>query len=255
MFNQARSRPGKIAILAYHSLDDLGCVLSTPPRVFAVQMESLHRAGVKVVPLSELPRRVRTPSAEDVVAITFDDGFKNVYERGLPILQRYGFPATVFLVTDFCGRSNDWPGQPPHILRRPLLSWAEVQAMSRAGIDFGSHTRTHPDLRFLSRGEAKEELVSSKKRIEDAVGSAADTFAYPYGAYDEKAKEIAQAHFSLACSARLGMLGDGGDLFALERLDMYYFRHPLLFRRLFSPWMDAYLGLRRTAREWVRPKI
>lgn len=253
MFDQNSSRPGKIAILAYHSLDDLGCVLSTPPRIFAEQMKILRESGVKVVPLSDIPRRVGTPTAENVAAITFDDGFKNVYEHGLPILQRHGFPATVFPVTDFCGRSNDWPGQPPHIRRRPLLSWSEIQEMSRAGVAFGSHTRTHADLKALPAERVEEEMVSSKKKIEDTVGRAAETFAYPYGAYDETTREIARRHFSLACSARLGMPREGGDLFALERLDMYYLRRPLFFRRLFSPWMDAYLGLRRTAREWAHP--
>ena len=186
---------------------------------------------------------------DPLVAITFDDGFRNVYEYGLPVLQRYGFTATIFLVTDYCGQTNSWPSQPLYVERGPLLRWAEVREMSKAGIAFGSHTRTHPDLRMLTSGDAEEELSASKKMIEDAIGCPVNVLAYPYGAYDETVKSLAQAHFSLACSTRLGFVRAGSDLFALERLDMYYLRHPLIFPRLFSRELDAYIHIRRRLRD------
>jgi peptidoglycan/xylan/chitin deacetylase (PgdA/CDA1 family) len=235
-----------IAILAYHSLDHSRSVLSTSPGTFAEQMKVLRDAGVMVVSLGDLADDMRAFSnRENVVALTFDDGFRNVYEHALPILQSYGFPATIFLVTDYCEKTNSWPGQTVTIEGESLLAWREIQEMSRAGISFGSHTRTHPDLRKLSIEEAEEELASSKKAIADATGLPVDTFAYPYGAYDAALRNLARQHFRLACSTHLGFVKRNSDLFALERIEMYYFQSLLLFRHLFSPAAGVYLGVRK----------
>ena len=238
-----------IAILTYHSIDDSGSVLSTAPRVFAEQMQILYMMGLKVVPLSQVQHVLDdATSPKNLVAITFDDGYRNVREVALPVLQRYGFTATVFLVTDYCGRTNAWPGLPLSIERRPLLRWAEIREMSEAGIAFGSHTRTHPDLRNTIMHVIEDELTVSKKTIEDAIGCPVNTLAYPYGFYDDTVKRLAQAHFTLACSTTLGFARSGSDLFALERIDMYYLQRPALFRRLFTPEVGSYIGLRRTIR-------
>jgi len=242
-----------IAILAYHSLDQSRSVLSMSPRIFAEQMKVLRDAGVRVVSLSDVADEIRTCSnRESKVVLTFDDGFRNVYEHALPVLQTYGFPATVFLVTDYCEKTNSWPGQTVRIEEEPLLRWREIQEMSRAGISFGSHTRTHPDLRKLSTEEAEEELASSKKAIADATGRPIDTLAYPYGAYDAAVRNLARQHFRLACSTHLGFVKRDSDLFALERIEMYYFQSALLFRHLFSPATGAYLGVRKQLRRLRR---
>ncbi len=242
-----------IAILTYHSLDESGSILSTPPRIFAEQMRILSELDVRVIPLGQVQHQLQPGlPPECLVAITFDDGFRNVYQHGFPALQRYGFPATVFLVTDHCERTNSWPSQPRFAERRPLLQWNEIREMSAAGIAFGSHTRTHPDLRTLPRVAAEEELVTSKKVIEDVIGRSVDTFAYPYGAYDDTIRRLAQAHFSLACATDLDFARTESDPFALERLDMYYLRRSVLFRRLFSSEIAAYIRSRRSIRELRR---
>ena len=233
-----------IAILAYHSLDHSRSVLSTSPGIFAEQMKVLRDAGVRVVSLSDVADR-KCSNRENEVVLTFDDGFRNVYQHALPVLQSYGFPATVFLVTDYCEKTNSWPGQTVTIEGESLLAWREIQEMSRAGISFGSHTRTHPDLRKLSMLQAEEELASSKKAIADATGLPVDTFAYPYGAYDAALRNLARQHFRLACSTHLGFVKRDSDLFALERIEMYYFQSLLLFRHLFSPATGVYLGVRK----------
>ena len=240
-----------IAILAYHSLDHSRSVLSTSPGIFAEQMKVLRDAGVRVVSLSDVADR-KCSNRENEVVLTFDDGFRNVYQHALPVLQSYGFPATVFLVTDYCEKTNSWPGQTVTIEGESLLAWREIQEMSRAGISFGSHTRTHPDLRKLSTEEAEEELASSKKAIADATGLPIDTLAYPYGAYDAAVRNLARQHFRLACSTHLGFVKRDSDLFALERIEMYYFQSPLLFRHLFSPATGAYLGVRKQLRRLRR---
>jgi peptidoglycan/xylan/chitin deacetylase (PgdA/CDA1 family) len=242
-----------IAILAYHSLDQSSSVLSTSPGIFAEQMKVLYEAGVKVLSLSDVAYQIQTcPTHANEVVITFDDGFRSVYDHAFPVLRTYNFPATVFLVTDYCEKTNSWPGQTVRLDREPLLRWREVQEMSQAGVSFGSHTRTHPDLRKLSLRQAEEELVGSKKAIADATGQPADMLAYPYGGFDTAVRNLATQHFRLSCSTALGFVQPGSDLFALERIEMYYFRSLWLFRHLFSPTTAAYLELRKQLRRLRR---
>ena len=89
--------PVRSAILTYHSLDESGSVISMPPALFRAQMECLAESPSKVVPLAEICDR---PGA---VAITFDDGFANFAEYAAPVLERLSLPATVFVVSGFCG--------------------------------------------------------------------------------------------------------------------------------------------------------
>jgi len=239
----------RVAILTYHALDQDASPLATAPRLFADQMAILHELGVQVVPLHEVPCALGGALAPGGrVAITFDDGFRSVREHALPVLARYGFRATVFLVTDYCGHLNDWPDQPRSVRRRPLLGWAEVREMSTAGFAFGSHSRTHPDLTRLPGLVAEAEMAESKKAIEDATGTPVEAFAYPYGACDGRLRALARSHFTVACTADLGFAAPGSDPLELDRIDVYYLRRPGLFRRLFTAELAAYLTLRRAGR-------
>ncbi len=248
-FGKSMAHGRGVAILTYHSLDESGSVLSTEPDLFAEQMRILHESGVKVIPLSAV-RDVLGGGLDSqrCLAITFDDGFMNLYHNGFPVLLRYGFPATVFLVTDYCGKENDWPSQPRAVKRWPLLGWREIDEMAAAGITFGAHTRTHPDLRTLAPKQVKEEILPSKKSLEDALGRSVDLFAYPYGVYNERVRKISQELFSLCCSTKLDFVKRESDLFSLERLDMYYFRSSIFFGHLFSRRTKTYIHLRRWAR-------
>jgi peptidoglycan/xylan/chitin deacetylase (PgdA/CDA1 family) len=244
---------GYLPILTYHSLDDSASVLSTSPAVFAEHMRILYDQGVTTMSLAEAAKALQRGSLPArAVAITFDDGFRSAYELGLPVLARYGFTATVFLVTDYCERDNSWPTQPAGALRRPLLGWSEVRALSRAGLVIGAHTRTHPDLTRLSAREADAEMVGSKRAIEDEIQRPVDAFAYPYGCCNETVKNLASDHFTVACSTTLGFANSASDPLALERLDVYYVRSPALFRRVFAVEGRAYVRLRRLARDLRR---
>ena len=247
------SRRQLIAILTYHSLDDSGSVLSTSPRLFAEHMRVLSQLGTDIVNLTDLEREKSGDHAsKPMIAITFDDGFQNVYEHGFPVLQNYGFSATIFLVTDYCGKTNSWPSQPAYIQRQTLLDWKQIKEMSRAGIMFGSHTRTHPDLTTISNWDVEEEIVGSKLALEDALGLPVNMFAYPYGLLNESVKKVAGTHFTLACSTLLGFVDSRSNSLALERLDMHYLRRVSLLRHLFTPVGASYIGWRRLMRDLRR---
>jgi peptidoglycan/xylan/chitin deacetylase (PgdA/CDA1 family) len=234
----------------YHGIEKPPSVISVPPTTFAQQMNWLHESGHQVVPLSRLIQHLRhqEPLPERPVVLTFDDGLESVYTRAFPVLARYGFPATIFLVPGYCGGWNDWPSQPSIAPRLPLMTWDQVREMERHGMEFGAHTLTHPRLDRLSPGDGEYEILGSKSSIEENLGHSVEVFAYPYGRYNHTSKEIVQQAFAGACATRLGLVGRGSDPFALERIDAYYVMAPLWVKRLSSPWFSLYLGLRRPLR-------
>lgn len=254
MVNRMNDQPPskfKIPILTYHSIDSSGSVISASPETFHRQMQSLSEARLTVISLGAVATalRMRRALPPNAVAITFDDGYRNLYTEAFPVLARYGFTATVFLVTDYCGRDNDWPGQWRGIARAPLLTWPEISEMHRAGIEFGSHSATHPDLTLIQRPQVEQEIRRSKAAIEDKLGVETTAFAYPYGKYNEQSKELVRREFQCAGSTILGRVRRDGDTYALQRVDMYYFTNAISFRRLIAGQMDWYLSARQALRQ------
>jgi peptidoglycan/xylan/chitin deacetylase (PgdA/CDA1 family) len=154
----------------------------------------------------------------------------------------------VFLVTDRCGGHNDWEASPP-AGRQSLMSWAEAADLGRAGFEIGSHTATHPDLTRLDREGIEEELLRSKRTLEDRLGVAAEWLAYPYGRHDAAVRAIAARHFRGACSTRLGTMGPDSDPTALVRVDAYFLRPRRLFAALLGGRLGPYLAARQTLRD------
>ena len=241
----------RIPILTYHSIDDSRSVVSTAPDVFRRQMKHLSETGLRGISLEALLAHAADKRAfpADSVVLTFDDGFRNFYRTAFPILDQYGFKATVFLVTDYCGKKNNWPGNPPHLASMPLMSWAEVRELKSNAIEFGAHTRTHPDLTRITETQVKRETVESKDAIENEIGGKVTTFAYPYGRMNRRVKEIVAENFDAACSTNLGTTGVDSDLFSLERIDTYYLSRPWVFDSLLSKRFDRYMKFRQALRD------
>ena len=238
------------AVLTYHSLDRSGSVISIKPETFREQILWLVESGVAVVPLSELLQLNRSGAERAAVALTFDDGFENFLTEAFPLLEEHHLPATVFLVTGYCGRSNDWPSQPTRFGGKRLLAWPRIEQLNRAGIEFGAHTVNHPNLTTLPPGAARGEILDSKKQIEDHIGAAVTSFAYPFGAESAALREVVAEHFTIGCSARLGYLDAGSPAASAERIDVCYLRNNFWFQRLFTPAGRAYLSLRGLGRTW-----
>jgi peptidoglycan/xylan/chitin deacetylase (PgdA/CDA1 family) len=127
--------------------------------------------------------------------------------------------------------------------------------MQRGGMAFGAHTLTHPDLTRLSLKRAHAEIRDSKSGIEDQLGCAVTAFAYPFGYHNRRIREIAGEHYRCACSSRLATAKRTSDPFALERVEMHYFRTEKLFHVMLAGWFPMYLRLRnipRQARSFLR---
>lgn len=232
-------------------------MISTSADVFRRQVKHLSEAGYSSLSLRDLVTSLKDGRSlpEKPIVLTFDDGFRNFYTHAFPVLNEYGFCATVFLVTDFCGKYNDWGGNPSDFPRSELLSWSEIKELNDAGIEFGSHTKTHPDLTKLTPAEAEDEIVASKSAIEDALGHDTVTFAYPFGRFNDSVKDIAADNFGASCSVRLGKISPQSDFSSLERIDAYYLKKQSTLEMLPSATFDRYMSFRqllRSAKSFVQ---
>jgi peptidoglycan/xylan/chitin deacetylase (PgdA/CDA1 family) len=215
-----------IPILMYHSIADEAEAnvspyyrTATSPTIFSQHMQALKSAGYRAVDLRTAVTALQNGPKEKLAVVTFDDGYQNFHTAAAPILQQYNFTASMFLSTAFIGRDR----RP--FKSRPCLTWSEVKELQQAGMHFGSHTVTHPKLVELDWPQIKTELADSKKEIENQLGVAADTFAYPF-AFPETNKNFVQrlsellTEIGYACNAttRIGRAKPGDDLMQLKRL-------------------------------------
>jgi peptidoglycan/xylan/chitin deacetylase (PgdA/CDA1 family) len=195
-----RQKEQTVPILMYHSISDdpepgvPGYYrLNTPPAVFRGHLEVLQREGYSTSNVRDaMESLMKFSSPEEhaaerrhlngrpatarrkTVVITFDDGFKDFHTAAWPLLKEFGFTATVFLPTGYIRESR------LTFLKRECLTWGEVQELSNAGVEFGSHTVTHPKLWELSDVSLKRELRESRADIEMKLQKPVDTFAHPY---------------------------------------------------------------------------
>jgi len=224
----ASRQRASIPILMYHGIvdeDDSGkhpyYRTTTSPSSFTAQMEHLHRSGYKTSSLTDgiaLLKAKGASSTKDVI-ITFDDGYRNFYQKAFPLLERFDFTATVFLPTAYIGESRlQFKGQ-------DCLTWSEIRELQKCGVLFGSHTVTHPQLSGLSKDAIEKEVVDSKIAIEDKTGRQVDSFAYPY-AFPQADFEfrkmlrdtLVSAGYRNGVCTIVGSAAYGSDPFFMERL-------------------------------------
>lgn len=246
----------KIPVLTFHSIDESGSVISTNRETFRRQMKFLREAEYNVVSLKKLAKGLKENAdfSPKTIVLTFDDGFRNFYTEAFPVLEEHGFVATIFLVTDYCGKLNDWEGNWAMSKPQELLSWSEIEELSKRGIEFGAHTLTHPNLTKISAKEIEREIAESKAAIEEHLGVEAATFAYPYGIFNEQVKQIVQNYFKAAVSTDLGKVKAGNDIYALKRLDSFYLANERIFSSLSTGKFEFYMQFRQILRD-LKAKI
>ena len=170
-----------VPVLTYHKFTRNGSpdAMTVREADFEAQMRYLRENGYRVIPLDDLFEflQFRRQIPARSVVITFDDGWRSMYDIALPVLKKYGYPATLFVYTDLIVGSRD------------TLSWDQVRELAMNGIDIGCHSKTH---RYLGRKERKEsfreyfnavrkEIVESSKIIRKHTGREVKYLAYPYG--------------------------------------------------------------------------
>jgi peptidoglycan/xylan/chitin deacetylase (PgdA/CDA1 family) len=234
------------AVLTYHSIDGTGSPISVPPRTFRRHVEWLASGRVDVLALGDV---LRAGEARDAVAITFDDGFDNVYHDAWPVLTDHALPFTVFVVTDHVGGRNNWGGVVAgDIPDLPLMSWDALGRLREAGAEIGAHTRHHHRLSGLAPSQLDDEMAGSAERIAHELGARPSAFAYPYGDVDASAAERAAALFDWSCTTEHRPLQGREHRALVPRLDMWYFRQGEQLEKWGSAAFRGRLWLRGQAR-------
>ncbi len=150
------------------------------------------------------------------VVLTFDDAYADIAENALPILKKYGFSATVFVVTDQIGGTNAWDEREGSATLH-CMNAEQIRQWAAEGIEFGAHTRTHANLATLTEDELAHEIDGSCQDLSNVLGVRVRSFAYPYGGYSEATRNRVEKVFDLACTCDEGLNGLGTDPALLRR--------------------------------------
>lgn len=232
------SFPQRIPILMYHgiragvSTRNPYFETNTAPDVFASQMKWLCDKGYSTINLCELLDGVH--NSRDlckIVSITFDDGYHDFYTHAFPVLQHYGFTASVFIISNrTCNAVDATPNC-------AYMTWDELSEVQKYQITIGSHTLSHPELHRMTAAKIRDEIGTSKKMLEDALGRQIRSFSYPF-AFPEHEQKFRQCLRSVlgeygyenGVSTIIGRAGRGADKFFLPRLPINTYDDPLLFQ-------------------------
>lgn len=222
----------KPRILTFHQVADRFemSITRVPVNGFERIVRFLAESGWRGTNLSEM-------HADNDIGLTFDDGWQSFYENAFPILQKHGFTATVFLISDYVGRDSAWDYK-----KSRHLDWHQILELAQAGIEFGSHSASHADLRALDNARLKHEIEASKKTIEDRLGRQVNFFAYPFGRFDNRVME----HVRIAGYKKAYAASNGESDFAITRTGVYLYDTPY----------SIYLKLAKHSRfEWCKDYV
>ena len=206
-------------VLCYHAVSEAwDDPLAMRPETLERQVAAAIRWGWKPAAAADV-----VAGSSRALHVTFDDGYRSIL-RVLPMLERLGIRPTVFVCTAYAhdGRPLDVPllDHVPSAHRHELatLSWDELRELADRGIEIGSHSRTHPNLRELSTSDLWEEVSASREEIEDQVGRRCSYFAYPYGQSDHRVQHAVER---AGYEAAFGIVGVGrlGGRFGISRVD------------------------------------
>ena len=218
----------------YHSIEAMPkstvmLSLHVPPKRFRIQMWLLNILGYKGLSMRELTPYLEGEKTGKVVGITFDDGYQNNLINAAPILKKYNFSATCYLVSQRIGTSNTWDLD-KGITQRPLMTQSEVQEWLNLGLDIGAHTQTHPLLEELSEQQSQEEIFNCKADLEHMFKVPIKDFCYPFGRFNDLSVNIVKmAGYITATSMTRGRATPQSNKLTLPRIPITYYTLPHLF--------------------------
>jgi peptidoglycan/xylan/chitin deacetylase (PgdA/CDA1 family) len=239
----------KVPIITYHAIGDVPSPLWTTIETFEAHLAAFARSGYRTIALADLLTLLHQGESlpAKTIVITFDDGYESVYQHARALLKHYGFTATVFLITDRCGLTNQWDGQPSSVPVEALLSWVQVAELAAEGYEFGAHTRSHLSLPTVLPEVAAAEMSISQQQIQTQIGQDVRVFAYPYGATNSAITKLTQQYFDGAVGTDLGFVDPQTDPYLLNRIDAYYLS-PASISLMHSSLFQQYLNLRQMLR-------
>ena len=224
----------EIPILMYHSIESMPKStvmrsLHVPPKKFKLQMWLLKILGYKALSLKKLKPYLDGEKQGKVVGLTFDDGYQNNLVNALPVLTKYNFSATCYIVSKSIGFSNTWDNA-QGITQRPLMTKNEIKEWLSFGMDIGGHTKTHIDLTSVSEQEAKNEIAGCKAELEALFNIPITDFCYPFGRFNEVVSNIAKDSGYLSATSMIrGRVNNESNRYILPRIPINHRTMPHLF--------------------------
>jgi peptidoglycan/xylan/chitin deacetylase (PgdA/CDA1 family) len=220
----------ELRVLMYHKINDIPDNPTTVPVArFDEQLAQLRELGYRPVDLEAVLDHytLGTPLPPGAVLITFDDGYRDVIENALPVLQSHGCPAAIFVPVAFVGETMPLPHE-MHLAERGVrnrtLDWGLVRELDAAGVRVESHGIAHRPLAEVSLDEAVREIAVSKLKLEERLGRAVRAYAYVKGseAHFHPVHEslLKQAGYDIAFTTISRGNGAGADPFRLGRYNV-----------------------------------
>lgn len=213
-------------VLMYHRIGRVRSESSVPghyvsERLLTRQLRLMRTLGFRSVDLAEATEHWRAgrPPAPKTYGITFDDGFRSFRTGAMPVLAKHGETATVFLVTDLMGRTNEW-NRIENDVEEPLMSWDEASEARAAGHGIGSHTRTHLHLGTAPIERAIPEIDGSFAAISERFGGC-PLFCYPYGGVRPETRDaVERAGYRAAFVTAKRFPATGFDPYRIPRINV-----------------------------------
>jgi peptidoglycan/xylan/chitin deacetylase (PgdA/CDA1 family) len=210
----------KVRVLMYHSISEhIGKEKHNKwrvkPKDFDKQMKWFSENNWNSFTISELVKLDNIP--EKSFVITFDDGFEDNYTNAFPILKKYGFKATIYLVPN--QKTNHWEEKNTSVLSNLLDNEQILEMQDSSLVEFGSHTLSHVNLSKINDEQLALELEKSKIDVENITKKECEAFAYPYGKFDSKIVEFTKkAGYKNATVVKRGLFSHGDDIFTIKRI-------------------------------------
>jgi peptidoglycan/xylan/chitin deacetylase (PgdA/CDA1 family) len=223
-----------IPILMYHSIQSmprstLMRSLHVPPKRFAFQMWMLKLLGYKALSLKNLKPYLSGEKRGKVVGLTFDDGYQNNLTYAAPVLLKYNFSATCYIVSNCIGLSNIWD-MDQGIAQMPLMNENEINEWLSLGMDIGAHTRTHIDLTKASEKVAYNEINGSKVDLEKKFNTSITDFCYPFGRFNHLLAEVVKSSgYNSSTTMLRGRVNSKTDSYKIPRIPINHHTLPHLF--------------------------
>ncbi|MEO6029062.1 MAG: polysaccharide deacetylase family protein, partial [Candidatus Binatia bacterium] len=243
-------QPPCVRVLTYHRF---GSSIRDPFSVreddFERQMSWLAREGL-AISLADLEGFLagRQMLASGAILVTIDDGAPSAYTRALPILRRHGIPAVLFVPAGeiHAGASADSHDEGPEA----RMTRAQLVEMARSGVTIGSHAWTHHSLGHMSLTAAREQATRSRATLEDLLGTAVTSFAYPFGTRadysDATAELLREAGYTSAFTSQHGAISAHDDALALPRVKVEGGEGMWMFQALTRGGLDGWRWIDRT---------
>ena len=212
-----------LPILSYHNVakaphDAPFKLLYVSPDSFERQLWTLRRLGLRGVSTSEGIARLSNGTSRGCVVFTFDDGYADTLTMAAPLMKRYGFGATCYVVSGAVGTYNRWDAE---YLRekKPLMSRDQLDQWLAAGMEVGSHSLSHQRLHELPQDAARYEIAESRTALRNMLGVPIEHFAYPFGHFTADTVELVRhAGYSSAMTVLPGVARASDDRLRLPRI-------------------------------------